>query len=111
MLNPRCCLLPLLLTAMGSPLFAQLLDPEGAQVVSYFPQFTDGGSAAQRWTTTLTLVNPHESLANVAIVNLYADNGSPLAVDFGNGPVSTFTVTIPPRGTVTYKSLGASPSI
>jgi len=43
------------LLVTGLPLMAQL-DPEGAHVISYFPQMVDGGSDAQRSTTTLTLV-------------------------------------------------------
>ena len=56
-----------LLLAAGLPLMAQF-DPEGAQVISYFPQLADGGSDAQRWTTSLTLVNSHLSSTAFAIV-------------------------------------------
>jgi hypothetical protein len=99
----------LLLLAAGFPLMAQF-DPEGTQVISYFPQLADGGSAAQRWTTSLTLVNSHLSLTAFAIVNLYANDGSPLSLDFGSGPASTFKATIPAQGSVTYRSLGTSPT-
>ena len=85
-------------------------DPEGAQVISYFPQLADGGSDAQRWTTSLTLVNSHGSLTALAIVNLYGNDGSPLSLDFGSGPASTFKATIPAQGSVTYRSLGTSPT-
>ncbi|HEY7389756.1 MAG TPA: M48 family metalloprotease [Bryobacteraceae bacterium] len=90
-------------------LMAQL-DPEGAQVISYFPQLVDGGSITQRWNTTLTLVNPHQTLKAVAIAYFYDDSGKPLPLDFGHGLAATFTVTIPPQGSVTYKSLGTSPT-
>jgi Peptidase family M48 len=97
-----------LLFAAGLPLMAQF-DPEGAQVISYFPQLADGGSAAQQWSTSLTLVNSHSSSTAFAVVNLYGDDGSPLDLDFGNGAVSTFNVMIPAQGSVTYRSLGTSP--
>jgi Peptidase family M48 len=109
-LTTRCfCLFSLLVTAVV-PLLAQL-DPESAQVISYFPQFVDGGSDAQKWTTSLTLINPHLTLSAGAMVNLYDDNGASLSLDFGNGPVSKLTVTIPPQGSVTYKSLGTASSV
>jgi hypothetical protein len=98
-----------LLFAAALPLMAQF-DPEGAQVISYFPQLADGGSDAQRWTTSLTLVNSHLSLTATAIVSLYKDDGTSLSLDFGGGPTSTFKVTIPAQGSVTYRSLGASPT-
>lgn len=90
-------------------LFAQL-DPQGAQVISYFPQLADGGPASQKWITSLTLVNPDIDNSAIGIVYLYADSGQPLALDFGNGPASTVNLTLPPQGTVTLQSQGASPT-
>jgi len=97
------------LLSLGFVSFAQF-DPQGAEVISYFPHFADGGPANGKWTTSLTLVNPNQSLFAAAIVNLYDNNGMPLSLNFGNGPISTFTTSIPPQGSVTYKTIGASPS-
>ena len=107
MLTLRGCLIICFLSG-ALPVMAQL-DPEGAQVTSYFPQLADGGSPAQRWTTTLTLVNPHSSLTAFAIVSFHGNDGAPLALDFGGGPTSTLNVSIPAQGTVTYKTTGLSP--
>jgi hypothetical protein len=82
--------------------------PQGSQVISYFPQLTDGGPAGARWITALTFVNPHQSITANAQVYLYNDNGSPLALNFGSGPVSTFSFAIPAQGSITFKSTGAS---
>jgi hypothetical protein len=95
-------LLPLLLVAGGFPLLAQL-------GTSYFPQLADGGTDAQRWTTNLTIINTNAA-STLAAINLYGDDGNPLALDFGNGPVSSFSITIPAYGSVTYKSAGTSPT-
>jgi hypothetical protein len=103
MLIFRSCLLPSLLVAGGFPLLAQL-------GTTYFPQLADGGTDAQRWTTTLTIVNTNAA-STVAAISLYGDDGNPLSLDFGSGPVSSFSVTIPAYGSVTYKSAGASPTI
>jgi hypothetical protein len=67
----------LLLTAMvlNFSVWAQL-EPEGTQVISYFPQLADGGSASQRWFTTLTFVNSNNSLSAAGIANFYDDNAT-----------------------------------
>src|SRR5579885_3682721 len=106
MLTIRRLWVPCLLCAAGLPLMAQI-EPQGSQVISYFPQFVDGGTASQRWTTSLTLVNPDPAVPTSAIVNLYGNDGKPLALDFGAGTVSSFNVNIPPLGVITYKSTGA----
>lgn len=91
-----------------SPLLAQF-DTEGAQVISYFPHLADGGPPSQKWTTSLTFVNPHGSIAANALLALYGDDGGPLALDFGGGAASKFTFTVPPQGTVTFTSTAVSP--
>jgi hypothetical protein len=87
---------------------ALLLAPRIAHAQSnttFFPQIADGGPASQDWVTTITLVNPTTTAANVT-VNMYGDDGTPMPLDFGNGPVTSFTVTISPIGTATFQSLG-----
>jgi hypothetical protein len=100
----RVMLLSFLLAAT---LLAQF-DPEGSQVISYFPQLADGGPASQKWVTSLTLSNPHFALPVTGTVLTYNDAGTELALNFGDGPVSTFDFTISPQGTVTFTSTGAS---
>jgi hypothetical protein len=108
-MNQYCLRLLLGCICLGAiPLSAQI-DPAGAQTISYYPQFADGGPAAQRWSTTMTFVNAHVSFPAVAIANFYNDSGQPLSVDFGDGPVSSFRFTVPPQGTVRYTSRGVSP--
>ncbi len=100
-----------LLTTMvlGASAWAQL-EPQGSQVISYFPQLADGGSAGQQWFTTLTFVNPNSSLSVAGIANFYDDNGKPLAIDFGSGAVATLNFNVPPQGSATFTSRGLSPS-
>jgi len=86
-------------------------DPQGSQVTSYFPQVADGGSAGQHWITSLTFVNPNATLSVTGTVNLYANNGSALALDFGAGPVSSLPLAIPPQGTVVFTTTGAPESV
>ncbi len=80
-------------------------------MISYFPQLADGGSADQRWVTSLTFVNPHQALAAQCTVYFVNNNGTPLALDFGQGAVPNFNFSVPPQGTVQFTSTGASPTI
>jgi hypothetical protein len=92
------------------PGFAQW-NPDGAHVNLYFPQFADGGSPAQQWQTSFVFLNPHETLtANVAL-RLYGNNGQPLTLNLGLGPLGVHAFSIPPRGTRTLRSAVVSPVI
>src|SRR4051794_10204836 len=95
-------LLTFLLAAV--PLAAQF-DPEGAQVISYFPHVAIGGARDQQWKTTLTCINPHPESKLNAFVCFYADDGSPMS--FENGANSIYEFSIPPQGTVTLTSAPA----
>ena len=97
-------------TILAAAAYGQF-DTQGSQVLSYLPQLADGGPTSQRWVTSFTFVNPHFTLSASGVVSLYADNGTPLLLDFGGGAVSSFAFTIPPQGTVVFTSRGASPSI
>jgi hypothetical protein len=88
-----------------------LLSPSAASTRLYFAQLADGGGAEQKWTTTVMLVNPSITTATSVIVTFYGDEGEPLALDFGTGPSSTLTLSLPPGGTKKLTSTGASPSI
>jgi hypothetical protein len=92
---------------LSTGLWAQMV-PQGAQVISYFPQLADGGPPSGQWITSLTFVNPNSSFAASGNVNFYADNGSPLSLNFGTGPVSSISFTVPAQGTVTFTSSGSS---
>jgi hypothetical protein len=107
MFTLRSCAMLGVLLASGLPLTAQL-DPENAQVMSYFPQLADGGAASQQWTTALTFVNPHGWLSSNATAYFYKDDGKPLPLDFGAGPASSFKFTVGPQATVTYNTTGQS---
>jgi hypothetical protein len=102
----------LLLSALALPsLIRAQLDPEGSQVISYFPLIADGGSAAQKWTTSFTLINPHGSIPANAILTIYGNDGQPLALNFGAGSTSQVKFSIAPQGSVTYTSTAASSNI
>src|SRR5207249_10620644 len=93
-----------------TPILYGQFDPEGAQVISYFPQLADGGPPNQQRITSLTFVNSHQSDPAAGTVHIYGNNGGPLALDFGGGAVSSFSFTVPPQGTVAFKTTGASPA-
>ena len=103
----RLLALALMLTA---PALAQF-DPEDAEVISYYPHVADGGPVSQRWTTTVTLVNPHSTFLASGTVYLYDDNGKPMFLDFGAGPQSSLYFAIPAQGRVQFTSTGAAPNI
>lgn len=89
------------------PLTAQFY-PQGSQVISYFPHLTVGGPSGASWTTTLTFVNPHQTVGALATAYFYDDNGNPLALDFGSGPVSTFNFSVPAQGSITLRATTTS---
>jgi hypothetical protein len=87
------------------------LQPQGAHVNLYFPHLVDGGDpAVQQWQTTFTFVNVSTLTANVNMW-LYDDNGNPLTLDLGNGPVSSFYFQVPANGELVLKSQRASTTV
>ena len=101
-------LLPMVLVTW--PALAQL-DPEDAQVISYFPQVADGGLPSQKWVTSFTFLNPHPSIKANVTLDIYGNDGSPLALDFGAGPTSETSFSLTAQGTITFVSRGASSNI
>lgn len=91
---------------------AQLLT-EASQADLYVAHIADGGPASNRWTTQFRFVNSAIETGQAANGTLYfyADDGSPLSVDFGNGPSSTFTISIPVGGSTRTETLGGSPAL
>jgi len=101
-------IVPLILTAM-LPAWGQIVFfPSAAGSRLYFPQLADGGPAAQKWATTLLLVNTSTMTAGTVNVSFYDDNGQPLALDFGGGAQATLEVNLPAGGTRTVTSSGGS---
>jgi len=86
------------------------LQPANSGVLLYLPHLADGGPVEQRWQTTLTFTN--SSSVDVAsasvVVDFYGDNGSPLSLDFGDGPKSTVSFEIPANGIRVLQSRMAS---
>ena len=103
--------LPLLAVAAMLPVWAQVVYfPTAAGSRLYFPQLADGGPAAQKWATTLLLVNTSTTTGGSATVSFYDDNGQPLTLDFGGGAQATLDVDLPAGGTRSLTSSGASDS-
>lgn len=99
----------LLTLVLSIPLSAQF-EPGSAHVNLYFPQLADGGNFAQRWQTRFEFFNPHESLPANVILTIIDGNGRLLPLDFGSGPGSRFSFTLPPRGSRTLRTTGTSPN-
>jgi len=82
--------------------------PTGAHVNLYFPHLADGGASSGQWQTSLEFVNPSPTLTAHVEVRLYGDEGFPLNLDFGAGPLSLHTLSIPPSGAARLRSTIAS---
>lgn len=93
------------------PALMAQIDPDSAHVNLYFPQLADGGTAAQRWQTSIILQNPHPSLAAGVLLTIRGNDGRALALDFGAGAISTANFSIPAGGTRILRSTGASPQV
>src|SRR6266436_3139643 len=91
------------------PMFAQS-PPESVQADLYFPQFANGGPTSGQWQTTFTFANPNSSSAFCTLY-LLSDNGQPLQLNFGSGPVSQVSFSAAPYGTATFQSVVSSSTI
>lgn len=100
----RLALCVLLAFALLQTASAQLL-PRGSDVNIYFPEMVDGGQGDWKWQTAFTFLNPDSSTSASIRLWLLAENGSYLPIDFGSGPSSYFTLTVPPGGSRTIVSL------
>jgi hypothetical protein len=99
---------PLLVFAGGMVAFSQTapfsMIPRNAQSVLYFPHVVEGGAdASNLWQATFTLVNPNAAPANLSM-SFYGDDGSPMLLDFGSGPVSSVSAVVPALGTSMFRS-------
>ena len=77
----------------------------------YFPHLADGGAPSYKFQTAITLLNPSTTTTASVGIALLADNGSPLALDFGQGSTSSVDLTIPPGGTRILRSAATSPTV
>jgi hypothetical protein len=93
-----------------SVLLCAQMQPQSAHVNIFFPHLADGGPASQKWQTTFTFVNTGLTGASVEL-NLFANDGSPLQLDFGDGPASRFEFEIKAGGTRILRSRSASDNI
>ena len=82
--------------------------PTGAHVNLYFPHLADGGPASQLWQTSFKFVNPSSTMTANVSLKLFQDDGFPLNLDLGAGPLPVHTFAVPPGGSVTLKSTAAS---
>ena len=82
----------------------------GSQADLYIAHIADGGPASNRWTTQFRFVNSGILTGKPANGTLYfyANDGSPLLVDFGTGSFSTFTISVPASGSARAETLGSS---
>ena len=98
-----CLAAPLSFGASPQLGVGSLLAPSAASSQIYFAHLADGAN----WTTSLFFSNPNQMLAATVNVSFYSDAGQPLELDFGAGPVSTLTLTLPAGGMQTVTSKGA----
>jgi len=86
--------------ASGQP----MLMPRNAESVLYFPHLNEGGPNSNNfWQMTFTFVNSNPVAANLN-VSFYNDDGSPMMIDFGSGPVATLTASVPAFGSSMFRS-------
>jgi len=98
----------LALAAAALPAWPQLTYfPSAASSKLYFPQLADGGPPAQKWATTLLIVNASAATAATVAISFYDDQGQPLALDFGGGAQPTLNLDLPAGGTELVTSSGA----
>jgi hypothetical protein len=97
----------LLAFLLAVPVWGQFSYPAASSTSLIFPHLTDGGGADQKWKVTITFTNPNTTQATIQ-VKFYSNNGSQLALDFGQGASATLNLTVPAGGTKSVTSTGAS---
>lgn len=70
-----------------------------------FPQIVDGGGLP----TQILLLNPSSNTTAVGTISLVGETGTALPLDFGSGPQSTLSYSIPPNGMVKFSTTGLGP--
>ena len=84
--------------------------PESAHVNLYFPHLVQGGSPEDEWTAKISLSNPTASDATVRLF-FFADDGSIMEINFGNGGQSSLTVPLAAGEATSFTSLAISDEI
>ena len=84
--------------------------PESAHVNLYFPHLAQGGPPENEWIAKISLTNPTNSDATVRLF-FFANDGSSMEIDFGNGRQSTLTVPLAAGNSVSFKSLDISDEV
>jgi len=86
---------------------AQLI-PKSAETDFYFAHITDGGTNVERWTTQFRFVNADsiDTGSTSGILYFVGQDGQSLLLDFGNGPRSSLSITIPYLGAVVLETRG-----
>jgi hypothetical protein len=95
-------------TQGGNPvtgLTAAITGPLVAQIPYYFSQLAVGGG----WQTTLTLVN-YSPQPVTCVTDFYSDIGTPLALSFSQGSVSTRTDTLQAGQSIHDQTAGSPPT-
>ena len=94
------------------PLAAQVM-PASSNAIFCFPHLADGGPDSSKWITVFRIVNPDMIVALPVSGTLwfYDTRGNPLALDFGNGGVTSLNLTLPANGAVQLKTTGSSPTL
>lgn len=103
------CSLVTLLAWCAPAARAQLLTVD-SEADLYIAHIADGGPATSRWTTQFRFVNSGILTGAPAKGTLYfyADDGSPFPVDFGSGPATVFSISIPVGGSARAETTGAA---
>jgi len=81
---------------------APLSSSSGSSPSYYFSQLAVGGG----WQTTLTYVN-YSPQPVTCVTNFYSDQGTPLAIPFNQGTISTRTDVLPPGGSIHDQSVAS----
>ncbi|MBZ5535207.1 MAG: hypothetical protein LAO31_04560 [Acidobacteriia bacterium] len=77
--------------------------PAGTNLI--FPQIVDGGGLP----TQILLMNPSATTSSAGTISLFGDDGSPLSLDFGDGPQGLLNYSMPPDGMVKFSTTGLGP--
>jgi hypothetical protein len=84
--------------------------PSSSSRVLYFAHVADGGPPVQQWRSVFRFINPR-GITNLVVngtLSFFGPQGNPLALDFGNGPVTSLQVTIPAQGATQLETTGTS---
>lgn len=103
-------LVGLFLISPGFPnLQAQYL-PASSNAIFRFAHLADGGPQTDKWKTVFRIINPN-AITNLTVSGtlwFFDPQGNPLALDFGNGAVTSLPISLAVHGAIELKTTGAS---